>query len=133
MLAIIICKIPTGEADKPVKENPNFKILLSNWHLLPLHKGGESQIVFSFSNNLQKRNQICPFSLQIKKIETVIWFFFWRQDKNENASEIYPTFARNIHQKLLFFHQLSHSMTTDCSLNYEFSTQKLQAQNMLCT
>ena len=24
-------------------------------------------------------------------------------------------------------------MTTDCSLNYEFSTWKLQAQNMLCT
>ena len=36
----------------------------------------------------------------------------------------------NLCQKLLFLHQLSHNTTTDCSLNYEFSTQKLQAQNM---
>ena len=27
----------------------------------------------------------------------------------------------------------SHNMTKDCSSNYEFSTWKLQAQNMLCT
>ena len=38
----------------------------------------------------------------------------------------------NIFQKHLFFHQLTHSLTKDCSLNYEFSTWKLQAQNMLC-
>jgi hypothetical protein len=36
-------------------------------------------------------------------------------------------------QKLLFLHQLTHNMTTDCSLNYQFSTWKFQAQNMLCT
>ena len=30
-------------------------------------------------------------------------------------------------------HQLTHNTTTDCSLNYEFSTWKLQAQNMLRT
>ena len=29
--------------------------------------------------------------------------------------------------------QLTHNMTTDCSLNYEFSTRKIQVQNMLCT
>jgi hypothetical protein len=27
-------------------------------------------------------------------------------------------------------HQLTHNMTTDCSLNSEFSTWKLQAQNL---
>ena len=36
----------------------------------------------------------------------------------------------NLCQKLLFLHQLTHK---DCSLNYEFRTWKLQAQNMLCT
>ena len=36
----------------------------------------------------------------------------------------------NLCQKLLFLPQLTHNMTTDCSLNYEFSTWKCQAQNM---
>ena len=31
------------------------------------------------------------------------------------------------------FASTNHNMTTDCSLNYEFSTWKFQAQNMLCT
>ena len=31
-------------------------------------------------------------------------------------------------QKLLFLHQLTHNMTTDCSLNYKFNTWKFQAQ-----
>ena len=39
----------------------------------------------------------------------------------------------NICQKLLFLHQLTHNKTTDCSLNYKFSTWILQAQNMLRT
>ena len=39
----------------------------------------------------------------------------------------------NICQKHLFLYQLSKNMTTDCSLNYEFSTWKFLAQNMLRT
>ena len=43
----------------------------------------------------------------------------------------------NICQKLLFLHQLTHNMTTDCSLNYKFSiheNSKLRpGENMLCT
>ena len=39
----------------------------------------------------------------------------------------------NLCQKHLLSYQLTHNMTTDCSLKYEFSTWKLQAQNMLCT
>ena len=31
----------------------------------------------------------------------------------------------NLYQKLLFLHQLTHNMTTDCILNYMFSTRKL--------
>ena len=34
----------------------------------------------------------------------------------------------NLCQKLLFLHQLTHNMTTDCSLNYKFNTLKFQAQ-----
>ena len=36
----------------------------------------------------------------------------------------------NLYQKLLFLHQLTHNMTTVCSLNYKFNTWKFQAQNM---
>ena len=36
----------------------------------------------------------------------------------------------NLCQKLLFMDQLTHNMTTDCSLNYKFNTWKFQAQNM---
>ena len=36
----------------------------------------------------------------------------------------------NLFQKHLFLHQLTHNTTKDCSLNYKFSTWKLQAQNM---
>ena len=34
----------------------------------------------------------------------------------------------NLCQKLLFLHQLTHNMMTDCSLNYKFNTWKFQAQ-----
>ena len=34
----------------------------------------------------------------------------------------------NLCQKLLFLHELTHNMTTDCSLNYKFNTWKFQAQ-----
>ena len=34
----------------------------------------------------------------------------------------------NLCQKLLFLHQLTHNIMTDCSLNYKFNTWKFQAQ-----
>jgi hypothetical protein len=34
----------------------------------------------------------------------------------------------NLCQKLLFLHQITYNMTTDCSLNYKFSTWTFQAQ-----
>ena len=36
----------------------------------------------------------------------------------------------NLCQKLIFLHQLTHNMTTDCLWNYRFSSWKLQVQNM---
>ena len=39
----------------------------------------------------------------------------------------------NLCQKLLFLPKLTHNRVTDCSLNYKFSTWKLQAQITLCT
>ena len=39
----------------------------------------------------------------------------------------------NLFQKHLFLYKQTHNMIKDCSLNYEFSTWKFQAQNMLRT
>ena len=36
----------------------------------------------------------------------------------------------NLCQELLFLHQLTHNMTTDCSLNYKFNKRKFQTQTM---
>ena len=45
-----------------------------------------------------------------------------------------PTFAAfSEYLNFTFLHQLTHNMTTECSLNYKFSTWKLQAQNTLST
>ena len=38
----------------------------------------------------------------------------------------------NLCQKHSFSNQLTHNMTTDCSLIPDFSTRKIQLQNMLC-
>ena len=39
----------------------------------------------------------------------------------------------NLCQKHSFLNQLTHNMTTDCSLITDFSTRKIQVENMLCT
>ena len=61
-------------------------------------------------------------------------FFSIRQFKTIVCLLIrYPCFILNVLQanlcqKLLFLHQLTHNMTTDCSMNYKFNTWKFQAQ-----
>ena len=44
-----------------------------------------------------------------------------------------PSLQVNQCQKLSFSNQLTHNITTDCSLIPDFSTRKIQLQNMLCT
>ena len=39
----------------------------------------------------------------------------------------------NLFQNYSFLNQLTHNMTTDCSLIPDFSTRKIQVENMLCT
>ena len=39
----------------------------------------------------------------------------------------------NLYQKHSFLNQLTHNITTDCSLIPDFGTRKIQAENMLCT
>ena len=45
---------------------------------------------------------------------------------NHSFPWLLKTVQVNLCQKLLFLHQLTHNMTTDCSLNYQFSTWKFQ-------
>ena len=39
----------------------------------------------------------------------------------------------NLFQKYIFLHQLTHNMTKDCLVNYQFGTWKFKAQNILGT
>jgi hypothetical protein len=52
----------------------------------------------------------------------VLIYQIWETSRNMLKKHV------NLCQKLLFLHQLTHSMTTDCSLNYKFNTWKFQAQ-----
>ena len=46
----------------------------------------------------------------------------WGIDKCLGATQ--SVVQVNLCQKFLFLHQLTHNMTTDCSLNYKFNTEK---------
>ena len=48
----------------------------------------------------------------------------WRLNNKLLSVHVQVNFCR----KLLFLHQLTHNMTSDCSLNYKLNTWKLQAQ-----
>ena len=59
----------------------------------------------------------------------------WLKNPNGSDSKKWPlcnwyVLQVNLCQKILFLHQLTHNRATDCSLNYQFSTWKSQAQNM---
>ena len=69
----------------------------------------------------------CTFHLQV--ICDVQYLFFYLGKVCLFACDVQV----NLFQTHLFLHQLTHNMTKDCSVNYEFSTWKLQTHNMLCT
>ena len=111
--------------------------------------------MFNFSNQIFYR--ICTdydffFNWQTEKKTILdqweIWFLFrllkprkiWKFGEKDFVWWFDPmgSLQVNLFQKHLLLHQLTHNMTKDCSLNYKFSTWKLQAQNMspqsmLCT
>ena len=59
------------------------------------------------------------------------WLESFPSNKYRNFSITY--LQVNLGQKHSFLNQLTHSMTTDCSLIYDFSTRKIQVQNKLFT
>ena len=52
----------------------------------------------------------------------------WYSFSSGESVTVVSSVKVNLCQKLLFLHQLTHNMTTDCSLNYKFNTWKFQAQ-----
>ena len=60
-------------------------------------------------------------SYQYKKIKVL------RNNQSHISSHMIQV---NLCQKYLFTRQLTHNMTTDCSINYKFSTRKQQGENM---
>ena len=75
-----------------------------------------------------------PFNKSHEKINTIfvisaiiasIWNVFIKLTWWKTYSKLLQV---NLFQKHSFLNQLTHNMTTDCSLNYKFNTWKFQAQ-----
>ena len=81
------------------------------------------QILLANSSSVQRR---------IPNSEHFCWAFKNVSVKQSGISLLQdvPSKQVNLFQKCLFTCQLTHNMTTDYSMIYEFSTRKLQEQNM---
>ena len=75
---------------------------------------------------------LLSFFYSITRLETQVYIsgYSWPQI---NESKLFTVVQVNLFQKHSFLNQLTHNMTTDCSLSPDFSTKKIQVQNMLCT
>ena len=99
--------------------------LLSHSNLIQLHKifNMYTYVICSFAIFNQKLK--CAMkSSHMYRFNVHMYFFYFVQV--------------NLSQKLLFLHQLSHNMTTYCSLNYKFNKyvkipSSEHGENMLCT
>ena len=58
----------------------------------------------------------------LKEVKPKIFNYKLTKLKSEVREDEYSHIQVNLCQKLLFLHQLTHNMTSDCSLNYKFST-----------
>ena len=63
-------------------------------------------------------------TLDVKVCIQLVYFSFQKKSFQDHQIQV------NLCQKLLFLHQLTHNMTTDCALNYKLITWKFLAQNM---
>ena len=95
----------------------NHTISWSNAHPVP------QQISLSNSFSVQRR---------IPNSEHFCWAFKNVSVKQSGISLLQdvPSIQVNLFQKYLFTCQLTHNMTKNCSMIYEFSTWKFQEQNM---
>ena len=80
-----------------------------------------------------KESFSCMNELLLRNRDTLPHVEIWKKTSLYFLKQHYRLIQVNLCQRQLFLHQLTHNMTKDCSLNYEFSTSKLQAQYMLCT
>ena len=85
----------------------------------------ERTLVLFLSQNMDEIN--CWFSCFVLVVDLELFRLICRPISGSRHVQV------NLCQKHLFLHQLTHNMTKYCSLIYQFSTWKLQAQNMLCT
>ena len=70
------------------------------------------------------QKQIFLFSFPQKKPQRIYFLISALRVKSKSKG---PLIQMNLCQKYLFSHQLTHNMTKDCSMIYQFSTWKLQA------
>ena len=91
-----------------MKGKPVFLKIISKWYYRPIVPGGA----------ISTRGHIPKFSDFPTALVLVV-----------NVSSILkPCASKFLSEALIFLHQLTHNMTTDCSLDYNFNTLKVQAQ-----
>ena len=103
---------------------------------LYMHRAGKSfleVLIFASTNPQYDKRLFIELQLRYMKIASSEHFVYINCFKCQNKNKKIIYVQVNLCQKYLFTCQLTHNMTTDCSMNYEFSTRKLQAQYMLCT
>ena len=120
-----------------------WKLIYSHFsRIMSTHQSASSGIAASFK--LMHKTHAYDWLLFVVRSSQVQWW--WCSERSKVyfrllGKMIEPFFSKskksvvqvNLCQKHLFLHQLTHNLMTDCSLNYEFSAWKLQAQNMLRT
>ena len=107
-------KIVDLKKTHPMLQNSTIEELFSNL------KKKNADIYVQRANKLRqtvaKRTRLLSFNLSSME-------FFIFSDRSMTGYETAVDFIQvNLCQKLLFLHQLTHNMTTDCSLNYKFNT-----------
>ena len=122
-------------------------VLIAIWHkkILMIHQKSWNWTLRHLSRCLWK----CIFPFFLNSVAKTLLTFYWSmltlnafpictykiigefQDWLSlwfNRNKLVAGVQVNLCQKLLILHQLTHNMTTDCSLIYRFKTWKLQAQ-----
>jgi len=71
----------------------------------------------------------------VKFLECDKWSLHWYKNLTLQSTVCWELtlIQVNLFQKHLFLNLLTHNMATDCSFIPEFSTRKIQAENMMCT
>ena len=109
-----------GRTAQRIKKEKHLRKKWQNWSLW------SSQ--FTTINHITMGPKNIEFEFELLLCPHFTRFFLYCEIGRQFRNYTTKPLQVNLFQKLLFLHQLTHNMTTDCSLNYKFNTWKFQAQ-----